>query len=266
MSISSDHTPKPTADEKNAVAELFKEAIGYEQGLWRTFVDLRRKPKQVLDGYHGGDRKYVSPFKLLTTTLSLWILVNGFLIDWYSIWTEIMTGILNQEFRFFAWLKDLDETERTAFQHRLNETAKPILAIICRVAGDLFSKWYVPFVILSIVVGSKWFVRRNPTSGISLKETMAILSYSIGSNIPVFLVMSVAFGVNIWVGIGICFLAFPFMATGKTDIIFYAAPKSFFVQDGKTMEKKLVRSMFPIIILLQALLMIGYFIFFKYYP
>lgn len=258
-------TTPPAAEEKNAISELFREAIGYEQGLWRTFVDLRKKPKEVLEGYLQGDRKYVSPFKLLTTSLSVWILINGFLIDWYSIWNQIITGILNQEIRLIAWLKDMDAAAQLAQKANITEKVAPFIAIGAQIAGDLFSKWYVPFALLSVVAGSWLFHRRYPSPEVTLKRAMSILSYSVGSNMPFFLLISIAFGVHVWLAAGLIMLILVLMLAGKTSYFNYAPVNGFFDEGGRQKEKQLIRCVFMVVIVLEVLLVLGYILYFKYF-
>lgn len=260
----SNPTPPPSIDERNAIADLVREAIGYEQGLWRTFVDLRGKPKEVLEGYLTGNRKYVSPFKLLTTSLSVWILLNGFLIDWYAIWNQIITGVMDQEIQLIAWLKDMDAAARASLEARVAE--KPITKIVTQIAGDLFSKWYVPFALLSIISGTWLFNRRYPSPEVSFKRALAILSYSVGSNMPIYLAISLAFGLNVWFASGLIFLILPLALAGKTSFVNYAPVSSFFDENGRQREKQLMRSVFIIVLVLEALLTVGYILYFYYLP
>lgn len=253
---------KPSED-KGAVIDLIKEALGYEQGLWRTLVDLRSKPKDVLDGYLAADRKYVSPFKLLTTSLSLWLLINGFFVDWYAIWSQLFTSTVELETSLIAWVGDFDPAKRAALDRKMLELTGPLLSMVSRIAGDLFSRWYVPFAILS-VIGTSWlFTRMNPETGLSLRTVMSAFSYSVGSNIPFYLGISVCFGLHLYLGLGLLLIMSILLLTGKAGKLMYAAPGKFFEDQGKQVEKKLIRSSFIVTFILQVMVVIGYVIYFN---
>ncbi len=254
--------PSRSSDDRRAVLDLLKETIGYEQGLWRTLLDLRTKPQEVLEGYLQADRKYASPFKLLTTCLSLWLLINGFLIDWYAIWSQLFTSILDVEVSLITWISDLDATKRAALDQRLEELAGPMLGMVSQVAGDLFSKWYIPFAILAIVGASWLFTRWNPGYGLPMKDVLAGLSYSVGSNIPLYLGVSIGFGIHMLLGLSITLFMALLLFFGKAGKLMYAAPGKFFPQH-EGIEKKLVKATFTVTIFLQILLIIGYVIYFK---
>ncbi len=245
---------------------MLKEAVGYDQGLWRTFRDLRKIPIEVLNGYMAGDKRYVSPSRLLITTLSFWVLLNGFLIDWYEIWKTIVSGILHGEAWLILSLMDHDEAKRAAFDtYFLGEFAPRMTHIFSRFAGDLFSKWYVPFTILSIVCGGYIFTRKNRSEGYTLKHVLSILSYAMGSNIIVFLAISAAFGIHMWLGCVILMVGLLFFLFGKAHLIFYAAPSQFFEKEGKRLEKKLMRFVFLVVLFLQVLLISAYSLYFIYF-
>ncbi len=253
---------KPSED-KGALIDIVKETLGYEQGLWRTLVDLRTNPKQVLDGYLAADRKYVSPFKLLSTSLSLWLLINGFLVDWYAIWAQFFKATLELETSLIAWVGDFDPARRAELDRKMLEVSGPMLSMVSRIAGDLFSRWYVPFAILS-VIGTSWlFTRINKETGLSLKTVMSAFSYSVGSNIPFYLGISICFGLHIYLGLALLLVMTVLLLTGKAGKLMYAAPGKFFEDQGKQVEKKLIRASFIVTFILQAMVVIGYVIYFN---
>lgn len=256
----------PVSDQKedsNAVTELLKEALGYEQGLWRTLLDLRKMPVEVLNGYLSNTRKYTSPFKLLTTSLSLWLLINGFLIDWYTIWSELCNGVLKLETSLIAWIGDFDAARKEALVNKVQEGAGPIFSMISQVFGDLFSKWYVPFAILAVIGASWLFTKRNRELGIPMKTVMSVLSYSVGSNIPLYLILSIAFGIHVYLGLGLILIMGIFMILGRSKNFMYAAPGKFF-PGQPTVEKKLMKATFLVTVALQLLLVLGYVLYFKF--
>ncbi len=237
--------PEP---ESKVLMELLREASGIERGLIRTFLDLRSKPREVLEGYKAGDRRYVGPFRLLLASLSLWILINGFLIDWYALWKEMMMGILDGEAWLIAWLKGGDDVAREETMKKLAEKAGPLLDIYCRFAGDLFSKWYVPYSLAGIVLGSIHFTRRQTEKVVSLRDTLYILSYSVGANIPFFLVVSLVFWLNLWAALAACLVILVLNLSGNAHLISFAPVRNFLpVEEGKAFEKKLMRSVFVVV-------------------
>lgn len=249
--------------EAKVLEEVFREAAGIEKGLIRTFLDLRSKPKEVLEGYKAGDRKYVGPFRLLLASLSLWILINGFLIDWYALWKGMMSGILEAEVSLIAWLKGYDEVARQEAMRKLEVTAGPFLDIYCRFAGDLFSKWYVPYALVGIVLGSLHFTRRQREKNISLRDTLYILSYSVGANIPFLLFISLIFWLNLWAALAACAIILVLNLSGNAHLISFAPVRTFFPQEtGKAIEKKLMGSVFLVVMVGLALLIglyMGYY-------
>lgn len=251
-------------EDRSAVSELLREAIGYEQGLWRTLVDLRKQPIEVLEGYLNKTGKYTSPFKLLTSFMSLWILINSFLINWYAIWKQLATDTLFAELKLVMWIGDFDDQKRGAVELKATEFARTPTEIIAQVAGDMFSKWYVPFVVIVIIGGCFLFVRQNKDSIVSLKKAMAIMSYSVGSSMIIYLGVTLSFAIHPYFGIGITFMGAIIMLTGRAHWIIFAPMRAFFVENGKSQEKALMKSMFVVTLCLQLVLIAGYIVYYTY--
>src|SRR5690349_16916244 len=126
----------PEKTSKEVLLDYAKEIVGYENGLLRTLIDLRKQPEVVLQGYLAKDLKYVSPFRLLISALSLWVLVNSFFLDWHKTWENLM-------FRMSGWTQSLIGPDKD--QEKFEAVIAPIANLTGRMAGDLFSKYYVPF-------------------------------------------------------------------------------------------------------------------------
>lgn len=245
-------------EEFKVLKELLGEAIGLEKGLFRTFLDLRKNPRQVLESYQSGDHRYVSPFRLLITSLSLWILINGLLIDWYALWKDLMSMILRGEAWLISWINDYDQAAHNAFIAKLDQKTAGVMEIYCRFAGDLFSKWYVPYALVSVVAGGIHYTRRQRHAGPSFRDTLYILSYSIGANIPFLLLLSLIFWMHIGAALVVCFAVLVLNFLGHSQLTSFAPIRSFLPQDGKIIEKKIMQSVFLVVMLGMAVLAAGY--------
>jgi len=252
-------SPSPESDRK-VLGELFREAIGYENGMIRTLIDLRKNPRGVLEGYSSGDRRYISPFRLLMAGLTLWILLNSFLIDWYAVWSSMMEGVITADVKLIGWLKKLDPAGEEALRNKL--VADGSMELYCKFAGDLFSRWFVPFTLISIVAGSILFVRRNRALGIGLRETMYVMSYSVGASLPTYLVMSLAFSFNVWVGLVISLILSALSFIGQSSLMSYAPVRSFFPENGKAIEAKITKSIMMVIAVTMSITIFTYFAYF----
>src|SRR5688572_10464219 len=86
---------KPDSSKVNnhPIVALALEFVGYERGLLKTIIDLYKDPAIVIASFNRGENTYVSPYRLLIVTISIWVLLNSFLIDWNEIWTSYMADI-----------------------------------------------------------------------------------------------------------------------------------------------------------------------------
>jgi len=256
--------PQPSAQQdsdRKVLGDLFLEAMGYENGMIRTLIDLRKNPRGVLDGFSSGDRRYVSPFRLLMAGLTLWILLNSFLINWYAVWKSMMNGVLTADVKIIGWLKELDPAGEEALRKQLGSSNS--LDWYCKFAGDLFSRWFVPFTLIYIVVGSLLFVRRNRTLGIGLRETMYVMSYSVGASLPTYLAMTLAFSFNVWAGFGVSLFISALSFTGRSNLLSYAPMGSFFPENGKAIESKITKSIGLVVAVTMSIIILGYFTYFS---
>jgi len=235
-------SPPPRESDVKVLGELLREAAGFERGLVRTFVDLKKNPRLVLEGYLAQDYKYVGPFRLLITSLSLWILINSFLIDWYAIWKILTEGILNAEVRMIAWLSNLD----AAGEKKLNDNllAFDLAGKMSKAAGDFFSKWFVPFALITVVGGSLYYSRRHKAD---LRHTMYVMSYAIGASIPLYLVLSFVFLVSPELGVVFSIVVVVVDMLGFSQFTTIAPIRGFYEMDGKATEKKIMTSILIVI-------------------
>lgn len=221
----------PEKSNKEILLDFLKESIGVESGLVKTFLDLRKKPREVLDGYLQGDKHYVSPFKLLFGGLALWLFINSFVIDWYKI--------------FDSAIQDYT----------------PFKSIFVRFAGDIFTKIYVPFVIC-VIPTSAYFARRlTKDFKISYKVLLSVNSYVMGANVFVYLIMSVTAAINFYVVMGLSLALVPLALMGY-NLMMLVPPRRFFPLDGLTIEKKMLRANFYSVGIFMIIVGMGYFLWF----
>ena len=221
----------PEKSNKEILLDFLKESIGVESGLVKTFLDLRKKPREVLDGYLQGDKHYVSPFKLLFGGLALWLFINSFVIDWYKI--------------FDSAIQDYT----------------PFKSIFVRFAGDIFTKIYVPFVIC-VIPTSAYFARRlTKDFKISYKVLLSVSSYVMGANVFVYLIMSVTAAINFYVVMGLSLALVPLALMGY-NLMMLVPPRRFFPLDGLTIEKKMLRANFYSAGIFMIIVGMGYFLWF----
>ena len=221
----------PEKSNKEILLDFLKESIGVESGLVKTFLDLRKKPREVLDGYLQGDKHYVSPFKLLFGGLALWLFINSFVIDWYKI--------------FDSAIQDYT----------------PFKSLFVRFAGDIFTKIYVPFVIC-VIPTSAYFARRlTKDFKISYKVLLSVSSYVMGANVFVYLIMSVTAAINFYVVMGLSLALVPLALMGY-NLMMLVPPRRFFPLDGLTIEKKMLRANFYSVGIFMIIVGMGYFLWF----
>lgn len=221
---------------------MLREAAGFERGLVRTFLDLKKNPRLVLEGYMAHDYKYVGPFRLLITSLSLWLLINSFLIDWYAIWRTLTDSMLSAEVRLIAWLSNLDAAAEKKLTDQL--LASDLAGQMSNVAGDFFSKWFVPFALITVVGGSLYYSRRYKAD---LRRTMYVMSYAIGASIPLYLVLSFVFLFSPGFGIAFSVMVVVVDMLGFSHLTTIAPIRGFYDVDEKATEKKIMISIMIVI-------------------
>lgn len=232
--------------------DLLKEAVGVEHGLWHTVKSLRVDPKGVLNGYLTGDLNYSSPFKLLMGVLTIWLLVNGFIIDWYAIWAKFIDNYLNFLYKAIGTELTIAEFHKKMASFR---------NLFIQFGGDLFGRIYIPF-ILAVLPLSAWLAQRfTHTYEVSFRKLLAVNSYVMGANGVVFLGMSIVVAINFYVFMAVA-LVLVVLALFGINFLMMIPPRRFFDQHGAEIERGIVRANTAAVMLMVTLLMTGYVIWF----
>ena len=238
----------PEKRNKEILLDYLKESIGIENGLAKTLIDLKNKPKAVLDGYLQGDKHYVSPFKLLFGGLTVWLLVNSFIIDWYKIWDVAIVSYIN-------FLDELVERNNGGGVD-LDASMLAFKKVFVQFGGDLFTKIYVPFVIFVIPVSAYFAVRLTRRFNVSYRTLISVNCYVMGANVLVYLIMSITAAINFWVFLGICLVLVSLALMGY-NFIMLVPPRRFFISDGLAIEKKMIVSNFYSVSIFMLVIGIG---------
>lgn len=253
MESSNSNIPEKT--NREILLDFLKESVGVERGLVKTFIDLRKKPIEVLDGYLKGDNHYVSPFKLLFGGLALWLFINSFIIDWYKIFGSAMQDYIN----FLSRIILEDSRQKAKFDSLIS----PIMDIFVNFAGDLFTKIYVPFVICVIPLSAYFASRLTKDFKVSYKTLLSVNSYVMGANVFVYLIMSVTAAINFYVFIVLCFVLLSLALVGH-NLMMLVPPRRFFTSDGLIIEKKMLKANFYSVGIFMTIIGIGYFLWFYF--
>jgi hypothetical protein len=227
----SELTPKQeNTSSKEVIIDYLMEIIGYEKAMYRTFVDLRKQPKIVLQSYLRKENIYTSPFKILFYFVGVWLIVNNLLIDWYKLWNSYIR---------FLWL----------FKHNESDIMPPALLldskVVVQLAGDLFSKNYM---ILVVFVAPIWAFICNSFCkkyNIDFRTHLAVVGYHLGLGSISGLVTIICLAINVWLclGVGLLIILSPFVGLRGIYNVFHVVPVSaFFENDGIAIEKRYFRA------------------------
>ncbi len=216
--------------------DLMREVTGFEHGLARTIIDLRKKPDVVLQQYLSREGRYVSPFRLLLASLGIWLFVNSYLIDWYRIWNDIFS----QQFNFL-------------FDHVFNVPAEKKVKIIPEMekfgkiystfVGDIFSKYYVPFVVVVLPISSFFAAKFCRPFKTSFRSILVSNTYAVAVSTLTFFLLSVAFAVNVWIAASIIMILFVLLLTGR-NYVQLVPLRRFYPENGLEIEKRIIRGNF----------------------
>ncbi len=245
----------PEKSNKEILLDLFRESVGVESGLIKTLIDLRKKPKDVLDGYLKGNKHYVSPFKLLFGGLTLWLFINSFIIDWYKIFDGAMQNYID----FLSNILIEDNAKKANF----DSVITPIRQIFVKFAGDLFTKIYIPFVICVIPLSAYFASRLTKKFKISYKALLSVNSYVMGTNLFVYLIMSITAAINFYIFIALCFV-FLLLALRGLNLMMLIPPRRFFTSDGIIIEKKMLIANLYSVGIFMIIVGAGYFLWFNF--
>jgi len=210
--------------------DFLLEIIGYEKSMYRTFVDIRKQPKIVLQSYLRKEPTYTSPFKILFYFVGAWLIVNNLLIDWYKLWNSYIR---------FLWLTDHNESDimPPAFSF--------FSKMFVQIAGDLFSKNYILLVVLVVPVWAficNLFCKKY---NIDFRTHLAVVGYHFGLGFISGLVLIICLAINFWLclGVGLLIMLSPFIGLRGIYNVFHVVPVSaFFENDGIAIEKRYFRA------------------------
>lgn len=242
--------------DRDVLADLIKESVGYENGLVKTFRDLKSEPIKVIDGYFQNNKQYVSPFKLFIGILTLWLFVNSFFIDWYSIWAQVIQDI--SDFSFFASMRDdMDSEKKAAYALHFGK----IKTTYTIVFGDLFSKFYLPFAVVHTILSALIIKRLTQKYRVEFRRILVIMTYTASLNSILLFIISLVFAIHLWAAVALIFGILIFSLFGVT--IFTISPvRKMFLTDGKKIEHKFMLGNLISTVILFTVWVTGYVIWF----
>lgn len=247
--------PVPETTESNnreIFLDFLKEVTGYEHGLGRTIIDLRKKPDVVLQSYLTRQGHYVSPFRLLFTALGLWIFVNSFIIDWYAVWYD-----MSKQFSDFL----TDYVYHVPLERKIKNAQEldKVMRIYSTFAGDLFSKYYVPFVVLTLPLSSWLATKFCRPYKLPFRSILISNTYSVAANTYVGFFMSVGFALNAFVTAAIVTILLVLVFTGR-NFIQLTPLRNFYSENGAAIEKRILGSNVLAVCFLMTLMVLSYFL------
>ena len=232
----SELTPKKeNTGSKEVFIDFLMEIVGYEKGMYRTFIDLRKQPKIVLKSYLNKENIYVSPFKILIYVVGIWLVFNKFIIDWYKIFGSLIDSAAKT-----GWLKNHDKSEPMPADLLYN------IRLMTKIMSDLFSKYYMAFVILGTPFWAYVCLVLCRPYKIDFRTHIAVVGYhfSLGF-IPAFIFIGL-FAINIWLSMFVAFIIVISPLVGLRVVynkVFVIVPvSSFFEENGLSIEKKYYRA------------------------
>jgi hypothetical protein len=227
----SELTPKQAhTSSKEVMIDFVLEIIGYEKAMYKTFVDLRKRPQVVLQSYLSKENVYISPFKILFYFVGVWLIVNNLIIDWYKIWNNYMR---------FLWLTDHNESD--IMPQELLHFSK----MTVKIAGDLFSKNYMILVIFMTPIWAFFCNLFCKKYKIDFRTHMAVVGYHFSLGFITAFVTIICLAINFWLclGVGLIIMLSPVVGLRRIYNVFNVVPVSaFFENDGLAIEKKYFRA------------------------
>ena len=216
---------------KEVFLDFLKEVTGYEHGLGRTIIDLRKKPDVVLQSYLNREGHYMSPFRILFAALSIWLFVNSFIIDWYALWYDMM-----KQYNDFL----TDNVFHTSLERKIkraHETEK-MMRVFSTFMGDLFSRYYVPFVILVLPLSSWFAAKFCRRYGVTFRSILIATTYSVATSTAIYFLMSVGFAISKWATLGVIMVLMGFTLSGR-NLMQLTQMRKFFPENGRKIEKRI---------------------------
>lgn len=197
---------------------LFHELIGYDKGLYITFVDLYRNPLAVIESNKKGENKYVSGNRLLLTSLMLWIFFNSLIIDWdkaISRWIYSRASLLGDK-----------------------NPGEQIVVKISNVGADVMEKYMTPIAVVYVALSALIVGQLCKNYQFSAKRHLEVMTYSTALYYLVMTVFSIAFAINGLAAEALLIIVGIINWTGYKNYLELVRTRNFFEQDGEEIEKK----------------------------
>ena len=227
----SEANPQQSSKNWDVIIDFLAEMIGYEQGLHHTFVALRKQPQVVLENYLSKTHIYVGPFKILISIVTVWLLFNNLIVDWYKIIGEGLTDYTN-----YLWFNIQHKTEP------IPASLLKINGLFAKIFADLFSKYYMVFVVFGTPLWAYICLKLCKPYKIDFRTHLAVVGYhfSLGFIAALVFIIGLAIHPLLCVALAFIFMLSPFIGLKVIYNKFFAiVPVSaFFEHDGPAIEKK----------------------------
>ena len=232
-----EETPLQKNDEelskKEVLTDFIKDAVGYDKGILKTLIDLRKQPQKVVNGYLAKSGEYVSPFKIFMIIITIWVLVMNFLLDWHAIGAAALDQIV-----FFVGTNIFnDDMVKEMKEARYTE----LRALFANIFHQAYTKWIVIFMIIFIPVSALIAEKLCKKYKISFQRHFAVMAYSNGMAMITGFVVSLFMAVNVWITVLVMLFISLLGAFGFSKIqnmISLVPIHKFFENNGKAIEKK----------------------------
>ena len=155
---------------------LLKEGVGYESGLFRTIVDLYKKPQKVVEASINNDLTYVNPVKFMMTICSYFVIVNSFFIDWKTV-------SLNHFKEINSFISGTNKTDSIGSKIELLQAGFIDL---------MFSAGLIPMLICISIIQLYFISKKMKAYNYSFEYIKDVLFYYNGLNVLLYFVFSIA--------------------------------------------------------------------------
>lgn len=224
-------TPKQeNTSSKEVIIDFLLEIIGYEKAMYKTFVELRKRPQIVLQSYLSKENIYISPFKILFYIIGLWLIFNNLVVDWYKIWANYLR---------FLWLIHHNESDIMPPELLLGSK------VVVKIAADLFSKNYLILVVFVTPLWASFCYLFCKKYKIDFRTHLAVVGYHFGLGFISGFVGIICLAINFWLFVGVALLIMlsPFVGLRHIYNLYNVVPVSaFFENDGLAIEKRYFRA------------------------
>ena len=219
--------------KKEVLGDYIKDAVGYDNGVLNTLIDLRKNPQKVVNGYLAKSGEYVSPFKIFMIIITIWVVVMNFFLDWHAIGAKVF----DQIFFFmgtYIFNKDMVSEMKEAEYIDLRDK-------FANLFYQAYTKWIVIFMIIIIPLTALVVEKLCKKYEISFQKHFAVTAYYNAMAMITGFVVSLFIAINFWITLLIMMTISLLGLLGFTKIqhmISLAPIHKFFEKDGKAIEKK----------------------------